>query len=326
MSLRETPKLSVVIAMVGDTIGSCARTDSLAEALEAFCKQVDAPPMELIVAHHEQVDGIDALKQKYPDVIFVPASDVSIAGRKGGGREHHDVLRARGMAVATGDVVGLVEDHALPDDRWCATAVETAHQEFAAIGGAMENCVDRVLNWAVYFCDFGRYQNPVPAGESSYASDANVAYKRSSLLKIRETWEHSYREVVVNGTLQSSGEKLALSPKLIMYQNRRHLRLGTALRERYVWGRSYSASRNTFMTFPKRLIYAVLSPVLPFLLTLRMFVSARRKQRCFGKFVIALPIIFLLQVSWSLGEGIGYLVGVRQDAFEASESAVESTA
>ena len=42
-----------------------------------------------------------------------------------------------------------------------------AHREYyAAIGGAIENGVDRPLNWAVYYSDFGRYQNPFQSGES----------------------------------------------------------------------------------------------------------------------------------------------------------------
>ena len=33
------------------------------------------------------------------------------------------------------------------------------HQKYpyAAIGGAIENGIDQLLNWAVYFCNFGGY-------------------------------------------------------------------------------------------------------------------------------------------------------------------------
>jgi hypothetical protein len=122
-----------------------------------------------------------------------------------GGREHHDVLRARGLAAAHGDLVGLLEVHARPDPQWCASVAAAHRQPYAAVGGAIENGVDRPLNWAVYYCDFGRYQNPVPAGETLFASDANVTYKRAALEGVRPSWQESFREVVVNRALTSLG-------------------------------------------------------------------------------------------------------------------------
>lgn len=306
----EPPVLSVIIPIVSDTIGTRANALALADCLEGFARQRNAPPTELIVPHHEQVDGIDELRRKYPDVVFLPVSDVNILRRKKGGREHHDVLRARGMLAAKGELIGLVEDHAVPDENWSATTVAAHREANAVIGGAMENGVDRLLNWAVYFCDFGKYQNPVPAGPSSSASDANVIYKRRSLERVRDAWQQSFREVIVNGRLMSLGEKVVLRPDVILYQNRRRLRFGEALRERYIWGRSYAATRNLLLTLPKRMVYAALSPALPFLLTLRMGRVAWNRRRCFGKYMAALPIILLLQFSWSLGEGIGYLRGI----------------
>src|SRR5690606_26362321 len=106
------------------------------------------------------------------------------------------------------------------------------------VGGAIENGLDHPLNWAVYYCDFGRYQNPVPAGETPYASDANVTYKRADLERVRPVWEGAFREVVVNGALKSEGRGIALDPRIVVYQHRRGLNLATALRERFVWGRS----------------------------------------------------------------------------------------
>jgi hypothetical protein len=266
--------------------------------------------MELIVPHHEQVDGINELRKKHPNVVFLPVPEVSILHRKHGGREHHDILRARGMLAAAGDLIGLIEDHAIPDKYWSTNAVMAHRKENAIIGGAMENGVDRLLNWAVYFCDFGKYQNPVPAGTSSLASDANVIYKRSSLEKVRDAWRKSFREVIVNGKLMALGESIVLRPDVVLYQNRRKLRFGEAIHERYIWGRSYAATRNSLLTFPKRMIYAMLSPALPLVLSLRIGRIAWNRRRYFTKYVAALPIIVLLQISWSLGEGIGYLRGL----------------
>src|SRR4029079_17114838 len=88
------------------------------------------------------------------------------------------------------------------------------------------------------YCDFGKYQNPLPPGESSYASDANTSYKRQALDQGRPTWQPSFREVVVNGALIARGEKVILRPEVVIYQNRRGLDFSFALRERFIWGHS----------------------------------------------------------------------------------------
>lgn len=312
MSAPQNPILSVVVAIVSDTTDPQAGVGHLAGCLKALSHQVDAPPMELIVPYHEKdVDGIENLQDQFSHVNFVPVTDLKTSSRKDGSREHHDTLRARGLLAAQGDLVALMEDHARPDKNWCANIFAAHRASYAAIGGAIENGIDRPLNWAVYYCDFGKYQNPLPSGESSFASDANVSYKRSALETIRTTWEQSFREVVVNGTLMSCGNKIALRPDIIVYQHRSDLRLSHALRERFIWGRSYAATRRALLSNPKRVVYAALSPLLPGILMLRMTVTAWKRRRHFGKLLKSCHLIFLLLISWSLGECVGYLRGVR---------------
>lgn len=244
MSSSQHPVLSVVVVIVSDTLEPRADASHLAGCLDALSHQIDAPPMEIIVPYHENVDGIEDLKRRFSHETFIPISGLEISP---GSREHHDALRARGMLAAHGDLIALLEDHARPDERWSTNIVAAHRSSNATIGGAIENGIDRPLNWAVYYCDFGKYENPLPSGDSTFASDANVSYKRSALESIRSTWETSFREVVVNGMLMSRGEKLALQSNIIVYQHRSDLRLGAALRERYIWGRSYAATRGALL-------------------------------------------------------------------------------
>ena len=185
--------------------------------------------------------------------------------------------------------------------------MEAHRQDYVGIGGAIENGIDRVLNWAVYYCDFGRYQNPLPEGESPYASDANVSYKRSALEAVRSAWETGFNEITANAALMSNGGKLALSSKVIVYQHRSNLSLGSALKERYIWGRSFGVVRCKVMGKMQRMVLAVISPLLPLLVTLKMTVTALQKRRNFGKFLAALPLIVVLLTTWGIGEMMGYL-------------------
>lgn len=309
MDAPTSPVLSIVVGIVSDTTEEVARADLLADCLESLEQQVDAPPFEIVVPHLGHVEGLEAVKARFPRVRFLPAPDVVA---RVGSREHHDVLRARGLAAVRGELVSLLEDHARPDRRWAASVVAAHRLTHAAIGGAIENGIDRALNWAVYYCDFGRYQNPVPAGETPSASDANVTYKRAELERVRPVWEKSFNEIVVNDALKSAGKTIALDPQVIVYQNRRGLSLGSAVRERFSWGRSYAATRRSSLRAPQRLAYAALSPVLPAVLLLRMARTSWRRGS-FGTFARALPLIGMLLVTWSAGEGVGYLLGVQND-------------
>jgi hypothetical protein len=306
LSPASDPELSVVVAIISDTMMARARTDDLAGCLQALQQQIEAPSTEVIVPHAD-TDGIDALAQRFPHVRFLPVVAPEVLKREPGSREHHDVLRAHGLAAARGRLVALLEDQGRPCPRWCAHILAAHRDDDAAIGGAIENGIDRPLNWAVYFCDFARYQNPLPAGPSPFASDANTSYKRTALESVRPLWERSFREVVVNEALVAAGMRVSLRPDIVVHQHRSGLALRSALAERFVWGRSYAMTRSALLSRPRRFVYALLSPLLPPVMLARMAALARQRGRHFGKFLAVIPLLVLLTCSWSAGECAGYL-------------------
>ena len=168
--------LTVVVTVVSDT-SEQADTLHLEGCLEALRQQVNPPPMEVLVTCDARLPGIKELEHKFPDFGFIAVEKLHTA-RSGPSREHHDELRGIGMRKARAPLIALIEDVGRPDPNWAAALVKEHAQPYSAIGGAMENGIDRPLNWAVYFGDFGRYQNPVPRGPSAFVSDANVCYKQ----------------------------------------------------------------------------------------------------------------------------------------------------
>ncbi len=315
MTEAAQPKLSVVVTVVSDTTEE-TDTRPLEGCLEALERQMNPPEMEVLVTCDGRLRGIEQLEQRFPWVQFIRVEKLRTA-RHGPSREHHDELRGIGIRQARGELVALLEDHGRPDPHWCAKLVEEHRGPQAAVGGAMGNGIDRALNWAVYFCDFGRYQNPVPRGPAAFVSDANVCYKRLALENVAEAWADSYNETRVHTALAARGETLWLSPHLVVYQHRLNLRLRPALQERYVWGRSYAAMRTATVAGLRRLILATLSPVLPLVLLQRQLRNVLRTRRNRAAFLRALPLIVLLTMAWSYGEFVGYLTA-RPAAFAES--------
>jgi hypothetical protein len=299
------PALSVVIAIVSDTATGEAGTEDLSACVDALLCQLDATDTEIVVPYLEPLPGIEQCQARFPQVRFVRVDDLEKPSR--GGREHHDALRARGVALTRGSIVALLEDHARPDRRWAAAMVAAHRDAHAGVGGAIENAIDRPLNWAVYFCDFGRYQNPVFDGDSVFASDANVSYKRSALETVRDVWRESFQETAVNAALLSRGHRLRLSSAAIVYQHRSELRVAGALRERWIWGRSYAASRSTLISPAARFLYAGGSALLPGILLLRMARNVMRRRRHRVVFMRCLPLAAALTTSWAAGEMLGYV-------------------
>jgi len=305
--MRADPLLTVVVTVISDT-AERADTSHLEGCLKALQDQVDPPHMEVLVTCDAHLAGIQELQQRFPDVGFIRAESLRTA-RSGPSREHHDELRGIGIQRARAPLVALIEDCGRPDSHWCTELVKVHAQPYAVVGGAMENGIDRPLNWAVYFGDFGRYQNPVPRGPSAYVSDANVCYKRAALERVKDTWAETYNEARVHAALARRGEILALSPEVIVFQHRLNLRLGPAMTERYVWGRSFAAVRVATLAGTRRAVFAALCPVLPLMLLLRQLRNVLRTKRNRGAFLRALPLTLLLDIAWSYGEFVGYLTG-----------------
>lgn len=297
------PRLSVVVALIS------GRPEHLESCLTALIQQVDPATMEVIVPYDESLGDISKFRAQFPSAQFLSATGVSQAGSSQWSREHHDELRSIGLHQARGEIVALIEDHCKPGDQWCTSILREHAASYAVIGGAVENGTDRLLNWAVYFCDFGRYQNPVQSGPAEYLSDCNISYKRKALEDTAELWKTAYHEESINWALRKRGESLWLSADMVVWQQRERMGLGSALRERYVWGRSYAGTRVAESEPGRRLLYTALAFLLPPLLLGRMIANIVRKRRHVAKLVLAFPAVVLLALAWSWGEFIGYLSG-----------------
>ncbi len=314
MNSKHKPELSVVVAIIEG-----GRT-ALETCLEALIEGAEGMGLECIVPFDSRVKDVEKLKEKFAWANFIDARQFVKAEEFGEtSREHHDILRSVGLRQATAPVVALLEDHGTPSPGWCK-AMLAAHRETDAdaVGGAVENGVDKVLNWAIYYCDFGRYQNPVPSEAVEFLSDSNVSYKRDALWSVKNLWFDAFHETSVNWQLSRDGKILRLEPGMVVYQTRRTLRFFPALRERYVWGRSFAGTRAAEISFAKRFVYAAFSFLLPFLLTARIVSRGVMKRRFLGKLFSALPVIFLLQTIWASGEFVGYVTGkaAAQDALQ----------
>ena len=301
-SQDERPRLSIVVTIVdgGRALGECLR------ALQA---QEDAPKLEVLVPFDDTARPSPRVMADHPQVLFIDLGALNTDrphDHPAGQHELFDRRRSAGLSAAAGEIVAMLEDRGVPRRDWAHEVAEAHRHPDAVIGGAVENGVDSWLNWAVYFCDFGRYQLPFDAKSSSYVTDVNVSYKWKVLDQTRALWQDRYHETTLHWALQRGGVRLFLSPRIVVDQVRTDLRVGSLLGERWHWGRLFAYTRAREIGKLQRWLLAGLTPALPFVLWLRLLRLQIDRGRTLGRFLRLSPVVFVLLIAWSLGEAVGY--------------------
>jgi len=220
-------------------------------------------------------------------------------------------LRALGMQRSQGAIIALTEDHCLAHPCWYERIVRAHETRSGVIGGAVENdpSITRMVDWAVFFCEYGRFMNPVPDGEVADVPGNNVSYRREFLIHISDLLERgSSWECDLHSRLREHGVKLYSDPSIIVY-HKKEFGLGYFLSQRYHYSRSYAAMRTQGAPAVKKLIRATLCLTLPLILTLRIAGWVVGKKRHVSMLLRTLPLIALFTVVWAWGELIGHLFG-----------------
>jgi hypothetical protein len=220
-------------------------------------------------------------------------------------------LRAIGMKNSQGAIIAVTEDHCLPEPHWYERILRAHEIHFGAVGGAVENhkSITRVIDWAVFFCEYSRYMNPIPAGEVSDIPGNNATYRREFLEYVADMLEGGqFWESFLNAKLQSRGIKLFSDPSIIVF-HKKEFGLGYFISQRYHYSRSYTQMRTASSSVWKKVLYAGFCPLLPILLVYRITSCVVRKRVHLGMFVRAFPLIVFFTTIWAWGEFVGYVFG-----------------
>ncbi len=302
------PALSIVLTVVdsGATLERC---------LEALADQEGDPSIEVLVPYDHITPEVGEIGRRFPQFTFIDMGRILNGLQPTDPLETHlfyDARRTVALKAAKGRLLGIIEDRGIPARDWCRNMIALHEQNpHAAIGGAVNNGVDRMKNWAIYFCDFSRYQPPLHRDDPEYVTDTNMAYKRAPLMEVRHVWLESYLEAPVNWAIRRNGHKMLLSDQAMTVQYRTPGGLGAMLGERYHWARMFGQIRGREIGAAERLKLALAMPLLPFVLLFRQFRQQQAKGHHMKEFLTAAPLTFLLLQAWSLGEQVGYVQAKR---------------
>ena len=161
------------------------------------------------------------------------------------------------------------------------------------MGGAVENGKNGLVNWAVYFCEYTPYMNPVAEGETHDLPGNNIAYKRPHLLRHASALEQGRWESWINDRLRADGIPLASTDAMVVHHIK-PFRLGYFLVQRFHFARSYAGMRRGDQSLRAAARSTALARSLcRLLLTARVVRTVLRKRRHLGRFVLAAPLVAL---------------------------------
>ena len=299
------PSLSiVVIPLIGH--------DVLANCLERF----PLSDVECIVVLRETMGAVKLWEHRFPSVHFVTTA-------------HKPVPRRRecGLRVATGDVVGIIEDTSWPDHGWCAAALSAfADPRAVAAGGPVRIASTLPSRYrALGSSEYGAFavERPPSAASGGSIQDRpvaalrvpgnNMAFRRADLIAAIGGESGGVFEGSACATLLSQGGRIVYHPRMsVTYAvcDRHNASLATRLHH----GRIYAAQVRG-RTWCSRLIHLAKVPLLPIVLTARAMGSLSTSVSLRTK----LPILFwlcLMESAWAIGEAVGTLSGAGESIRE----------
>lgn len=291
-------------------IASASGCAYLAACLAALHRQTGDVCAEIIVAGCAGAAVTAFVRQHYPSVRVIEFAQRASIGE----------LRRAAILAAHGDLVLITEDHCIPAQDWLAAHLRAhrAHPR-AAIGGAVENgATQRRVDRAVYLCEYSAFAAPGATAQRMRGQDgaaparglaaSNISYRRSDLLAARAALAHGYWETFLHPQLEAQGLRLVFDPALVV-QHKKHYTPGGFWHERYHYARWYAGTRRAQMTPVRRLVYLLLSPLLPPLILARLARHLFRIRRHRRDFVRSFPYLLWFTLAWALGECAGYAAG-----------------
>lgn len=295
MNETMTPTLSVVIATHNASI-------VIDQCLAALQTQ-DSPNLHEVIVADSSTDGTDQIvRARFPAVKLLHFSEALTLPQ----------LRARGIAVASGDVIAILDPYSIADRRW-SEAVIAAHQVRSnlIIGGTVDLYAadrQRHLAWAQYINEYGMFMSPAPEGTASILPGSNISYKRAALVDNPSFQDGEFWKTFVNESVDAAGSALWLAPN-VKVALKKPVPFWNYFRTRFDHGRCYAAMRVAHRSRAERWLRAACGPWLPFILLWRTGHRYWSKQHHREKLLWTLPLQLLLFANWALGEMIGYACG-----------------
>ncbi len=290
------PAMSVILA-TNDNFSSIRRT------IRCLAQQTVANQLELILL---APDASQLQLEKEELKPFLAYGVVEV-----GPIHSHALANAAAVRFARAQVIAFAEDHAYPEPHWAEALIHAHRLPHAAVCPVVVNANPRTLtSWADLVTGYGPWMAPHPGGSAPFLPGHNTSYKRDVLLSYGDRLdEMMVAEAVMHWDLRSKGHTLHIEPNARLAHTNFAL-FPIFMRLHYHCGRIFAAARAAHWSWPRRIIYAGGSPLLPLIRGLRSLNVIRRAQ-CEGcpSPLRLMPVLLAGLCMDAFGQMLGYVIG-----------------
>jgi glycosyltransferase involved in cell wall biosynthesis len=196
-------------------IPSFQSASTIRACLAAVRAQDIGDPFEVFVADSSTDGTPEIVLREFPEVRLL----------RSGARMSAEVARNWGAREARGAVLAFVDSDCVPGPDWLRRLTVTLEAgTYHGVGGAIRP-VDgsNSVNWAGYFCEFREFLPGGAAGEATYLTPNNAAY-RSATFRAAGGFPDGYfplEDQVFYERLRAVGARIRLDPSIVVRHNHR---------------------------------------------------------------------------------------------------------
>lgn len=288
------PLISIVIASVNGP-------PAIHECLDALTRQEGEIPYEVLVVDRCGDATRNEIERRFtqPEIRLIPTERFPSIPK----------LRAIGIAAARGRLIGILEDHCNVPPRWFEAIARAHRSGYQAIGSPVENgSVERLVDWAVFFCEYARFMPPTATGVVPEIPGNCAVYDRQLLDQLGPELQDEVWDSFLHQRMKELGVSFYCDPEMTV-SHKKEFRFGYFMSQRYHYSRSFAGMRMSGAPLWKRLAFAGATTLLPPLLFARMAKVIWKKGRRQTTFLLATPVIGAFLLSWAWGEAVGALFG-----------------
>jgi len=272
------------------------------ECLTRLRRQGGPENMEIIVADSSEDETPQLIEKYFPDVLLLRFERETSLPE----------LRGQGIARSEGNIIAILDPYSMVMPNWLVE-LSRVHKEqrHPVIGGYVDLIHPEqhgLLDWAQYINEYGMFLSPVEEGEIEILPGSNISYKRAVLFDGNKPRYEIFWKTFVNAGLKESGSVLWQSPA-VGVELWKPVGFASFFLTRFAHGRCYAGTRCAGSGLTTRILRLISSPLLPFVLQYRWTRRYWSKKRYRIKFILTIPLQFLLFSYWSLGEFTGYMAG-----------------
>lgn len=218
-------------------------------------------------------------------------------------------MRAAGIRAASGDVVGVIEDHVIVPADWTERMLGEIAAGAEVVAGPVDNMATGTLvDWAAFLCEYSAVLPPLRDGPSDWLPGNNTVYRRDVLQRFDALLDDGKWENHLHDRMRADGVTLLMRNDIVA-GHKMHYTFGLYFAQRYLYSRSFAGARVREAPLGKRIVMGLAAFALPPLVYIRVVRNVLAKGRHVPQLLRSLPLLVPFAVSWGAGEIAGYWFG-----------------